>query len=353
MIATIKAVATKMRTGDLADLLHIPCIRQGQIPRQDQPLPGGQQPAMRQVRAVARKIGNRSARSEIRVLSRYRRAAGSIRDRYNLPRSPAPEDIPSRMIDPPVSPVIASSAVSERREIDRLPSIDERLVIGPGRDRMTLVGVADGDRVDDHLSLAKPIQPAAPMIGEVFAVGEDHDRLSLCVLLLTDGLESRVQSGSEVRTARPDRARAESMQRIDHMAEVFRQGATKDSSSGEGHDGRSILRLPSECVDQLLGRLHRHAEPGGHRILSPHAPADVDEQDRIVAGRMGSTPATPPRLCDRQHQEGGRKEVPEGPIARRASALCQRRPARRRLSRPQIAQRIRTGSIVSNQSLSG
>jgi hypothetical protein len=51
---------------------------QYQLERQLEPRRGAQQPAMRKVNAAIKNIGNRSARSAIRVDSRRRRAAGSI-----------------------------------------------------------------------------------------------------------------------------------------------------------------------------------------------------------------------------------------------------------------------------------
>ena len=107
----------------------------------------------------------------------------------------------------------------------------------------------------------EPIQPGSPVIGEVLAVGEDHDRLSLGVLLLPDGLDGGVQAGTEVGPSRLHRARLESMQRVDHGAEVLRQRAAKHPATGEGHDGRTVGRLARQGVDQLLGRLDRHAQP--------------------------------------------------------------------------------------------
>jgi hypothetical protein len=206
---------------------------------------------------------------------------------------------------------------------DRRAAIHERLVVDPGRHRLVVVGVADGDRVDHHLLLAEPTQPRTPLIGEILAVGEDHDRLPLRVLFRADRFDGRVQAGAEVGAAGPDRARSEAVQRIDHGPKVLRQRTAEHPATREGHDRRAIGPLRRQGVDQLLGRLDRHGQPVGHRILGPHAPADVDEQDRVVARRTRRPQAAPPRLHHGDDQKGGRTQQPRGPVARRTATLRQ------------------------------
>jgi hypothetical protein len=95
-------------------------------------------------------------------------------------------------------------------------------VVGAGRDRIALLVVTDGDCVNHDPLREEPFQSGPPPVGEILAVGEDHQGHSLGMFLRVDRLEGCVQTGAEVGPTGLDRARLQAVQGIEHRAEVFR-----------------------------------------------------------------------------------------------------------------------------------
>ena len=150
---------------------------------------------------------------------------------------------------------------------------------------MALVGVADRDGVDHDVVLAKPLYLRAPALGEVLTIGEDNDCPSLSVLLGVDGLERHIQSRAQVGSTGSNQSGSQSMQCVQHSPEILGQWAKRHPATGEAHHRRAIAWPSFQRLDQALGRLDRHGQAVRHRVLGGHAPAHVDQQNDVVAGR--------------------------------------------------------------------
>ena len=141
--------------------------------------------------------------------------------------------------------------------------------------------------MDDDVLLAEAFQPRAPAIGVVFSVGEDHDGPSLSMLLGIDGhcFDGGVEGSAQVGAAGRDRAGLQSIERIEHGTEVFRERAAKHAAPGKRHHGRSVGGILPQRFHQASGDLDCHGQAIWDSVLSRHAPADVDDEHEVVARR--------------------------------------------------------------------
>jgi hypothetical protein len=116
------------------------------------------------------------------------------------------------------------------------------------------------------------------------------------------------------------------IERIEHEAEVLRQGAAAHTSTGKRDHRRTIGGLIDQGTHQALRRLDRHGHATGHGVLGSHAPADVHQEDHVVARRRRVPESSPARLCQGDDQEGDRSQPPQAAVARRTASLRQRLP---------------------------
>ena len=126
--------------------------------------------------------------------------------------------------------------------------IEKRLSWLSIRNRMTLIGVADGDRMNHDVFLAKPVHARAPAIEVVFAVRENHDGPTLGMLLSAKRLAGRVQGSAEVCSSRPDPAGPQPMQAHRAPRPGFR------STGNEARLGRRMPPRPHGWTARVPGR---------------------------------------------------------------------------------------------------
>ena len=219
---------------------------------------------------------------------------------------------------------------------------------------MTLICVADGDRMHHDIFVAKPIHSRAPAIEVVFTVRENHDGPALGMFLRAKRFTGRIQGRAEVCTSRSNPAGPEPMQCVEHRAQVLSQRTTKHAPAGECHHGRTVRRLAGQGVYQALRRLDRYGQSIGHRIFDPHAPAHVDQQHHVMPRRNRRRgEMTPPWLCQGENQACGTRNQQPRTILWRAATLRESLPAPHAPRQPRIAQRADPGTSIRSQSNSG